>query len=180
MTAPFDQIIDRWHDAFLLTGTAAVTLVGLLFVALSFNLDVLLHDSRAHLLDFARQAFMGFLYVLVVSLFGLAPGWHQRPYGITLIMMGIILLVLSLRTLASLRRRGRDPVAATRVAGRLAFVLLGSVLLIVSGWLIRGGDTDSLLYVMVALLVLLASGAGGAWDLLVRVGKVRQELSGRE
>jgi len=42
--------IEHWHEFYLLAGTAAVTLVGLLFVALSFHLDTLLHESKTHLL----------------------------------------------------------------------------------------------------------------------------------
>ena len=39
------ELIERWHEFYLLAGTAAVTLVGLLFVSLSFHLEALLHET---------------------------------------------------------------------------------------------------------------------------------------
>src|SRR6187399_736541 len=84
--------IEGWHEFYLLAGTAAVTLVGLLFVALSFHLDALLHEQRAHLLHAARLAFMNFLFVLMLSLFFLIP--LNTPQ-----LLGVSIFVLSVGTL---------------------------------------------------------------------------------
>jgi hypothetical protein len=37
---------EAWHDFYLLSGTAAVTLVGLLFVALSLHIEILFRTGR--------------------------------------------------------------------------------------------------------------------------------------
>jgi hypothetical protein len=42
----FAALHDRWHDFFLMSGTAAVTLAGLLFVSMSFNMEHLLRADR--------------------------------------------------------------------------------------------------------------------------------------
>lgn len=36
----FSNDVEAWHDFFMLAGTAAATLMGLLFVALSLRIDI--------------------------------------------------------------------------------------------------------------------------------------------
>ena len=102
---------DGWHDFYLLAGTAAVTLVGLLFVALSFNLDVLVHETKAHVLAHARSTLLTFSYVLVVSLSALIPGQRPRLLGVMLLTASLIvggLHALNLRPRPIPKRRGRS------------------------------------------------------------------------
>ena len=35
----WDSFVEHWHEFYLMTGTAAVTLAGLLFVAISLHVD---------------------------------------------------------------------------------------------------------------------------------------------
>jgi modulator of FtsH protease len=173
----FPPVLERWHDVFLLTGTAAVTLVGLLFVSLSFNLDVLLHDSRAHLLALARQAFTGFLLTLVISLECLQPDWHQRPFGAGLITLGAFVLVFSVRPLLHLGKSG--DFSRLQVLRRTMGGIVAGVAMVWSGIMLLSGDVQGLQGVMLALIFLLASGTTSAWDLLVKVGRVKLELEGK-
>jgi FtsH-binding integral membrane protein len=89
------RYFESWHDFFLMAGTAAVTLLGLLFVSLSFHLEVLLHESRAHLLEVARQAMLNFIGVLIISLAFLAPGMTTRALGMNLFVISSIFLVFT-------------------------------------------------------------------------------------
>src|SRR5262249_34662541 len=59
---------DRWHEFYLMAGTAAVTLAGLLFVALSLHLDRLVDESHEHLLALARVTLVSFTMVLFASM----------------------------------------------------------------------------------------------------------------
>jgi hypothetical protein len=76
----FAQEVARWHDFYMLVGTASATLVGLLFIALSLHLDKVVGDRHRGVQAMAGQTFSGFLAVLVVALFFLVPG--QGPQGI--------------------------------------------------------------------------------------------------
>jgi len=44
----FAEWVHGWHEFYLMTGTAAVTLAGLLFVALSLHLDRLVEKNKVH------------------------------------------------------------------------------------------------------------------------------------
>jgi len=48
--------VTSWHDFYVTMGTAAASLIGLLFVALSLNLDSVAGDPRDDLRAFAEQA----------------------------------------------------------------------------------------------------------------------------
>jgi hypothetical protein len=52
----FAQAIEGWHDFYLMVGTAAATLVGLLFVSLSLNVDVITREANADLRVLAVSA----------------------------------------------------------------------------------------------------------------------------
>ena len=165
--------LDKWHDFFLLAGTAAVTLVGLLFVALSMNLDVLIHESKSHLLQHARSTLLSFTYVLFLSLIALVPLQGLRMIAMNLVMLSAISLGTHLygawrarRDLTSeeerfLRRRGR-----TLIVGYLAGAAIGVAL-------ITTRDPDDLYGVVGLTCLILGNAAGSSWDLLVRVGKLK-------
>ncbi len=81
--------IERWHDFYLLAGTAAVTLAGLLFVALSLHLDRFVERSHEHLLALSRVTLLSFTFVLFASLFMLVPPQGARQTAIMLAAAGV-------------------------------------------------------------------------------------------
>jgi len=165
---------EAWHDFFLLAGTAAVTLVGLLFVALSFNLDALLHDSRQHLLRLARSTLLSFVVVLVLSLAMLAPSGGLRPLGVQLITLGIVAIVVTWRQLVG---RSGDPgllhgeMRTRRWIQLIAFLSFCGV-----GVAILRGHPDFMLLLVGSVGMLLGNATGVSWDLLVQVGKAKREM----
>jgi hypothetical protein len=91
------EFFDSWHEFYLLAGTAAVTLVGLLFVALSFNLDVLLHETKVHVLAHARATLLSFTYVLIISLGFLVPFQNLHIISVLIIVSSIVVGSFQLR-----------------------------------------------------------------------------------
>ena len=173
---PAPGLFEEWHDYFLLNGTAAATLLGLLFVALSFNLDVVLHESRTYLVSIARQAFLGFVFVLFISLGFLIPHATLRVQGMQVAVLGIFLAGMGGRGLVALR-------AHRLAAGTGRFPVLRNVaslgcglLLLLSGWQLLRGDLSGMSTLASSLLVVLGVSSGSAWMLLVQVGKMKAEL----
>ena len=70
---------ERWHDFFLLAGTAGATLLGLLFVSVSLKTDVIMRSSEKHLRAQAMSAFESLLFVMILSLAVLVPVTHVSP-----------------------------------------------------------------------------------------------------
>jgi hypothetical protein len=99
----FTQAVEGWHDFYLLIGTAAATLVGLLFVGLSLNIDVITREANADLRVLAAQAFTNFLNVVMLAVLFLIP--RQVPPGLGLPLLGISGYGLY----ENHRKNGRDP-----------------------------------------------------------------------
>src|SRR5437016_11696419 len=74
----FADLVEAWHDFDLLIGTAAATLVGLMFVAASIGASVFTEKDRAALEAFISPTVVHFTTVLVIAVVALVPTheWH--------------------------------------------------------------------------------------------------------
>jgi hypothetical protein len=91
-----------WHDFFVGTIGAAAALTGLLFVAISINLEQILKYPQ---LPGRAAGTLGILVcALVVSGLSLAPGQGPRALGIEIAAVGAIVAVQALWVV-----RGNDP-----------------------------------------------------------------------
>jgi hypothetical protein len=99
-----------WHDFYLLTGGAAATLAGLVFVALTLRPEALDENARPGARALARQLFGNFVGVLLLSLIALIPGQGHAALGTEFTLAGLLGMAT---TLARIRRiglvRGRGP-----------------------------------------------------------------------
>lgn len=172
----FHRAIETWHEFYLLAGTAAVTLMGLLFVSLSIHLERVTHESGRHLEAMAREAFSSFLIVLFVSLMMLTPAAAQRPLATSLVVIG---LMRGLQTLLRLRVSMGGRTSTTRfslrtVMLRFAFPLIGSGMLVSAGIsLARHWVEEGLALIMTACVFLLADAAKTSYELLIRTARDR-------
>jgi modulator of FtsH protease len=168
-------LLEKWHEFYVLAGTAAVTLVGLLFLSLSFNLEVLLHDRHAHLLRHARQTLMDFTYVLTVSLFFLVPDMSVRGLGFFIGLMSAIWLAIGL---VALFKVGRKHALSARESGMpLRRALTGFLMYAFGIWVgveMFLTHDPYITYSMIGLVcALLGNASGSSWHLLVEVGKLK-------
>jgi len=98
-----------WHDFYLTMGTASASLIGLLFVALSLNLDAIMGESRDHVRAFAEQAFNSFSTVLLIAVCFLIPQHTANDLGVVYVVLAIIGGYRMLRRAHTVwRGRGRD------------------------------------------------------------------------
>ena len=166
--------LEHWHDFFILAGTAAATMMGLLFVSLSLHIEVVVADRKAHLAVIAREAFANFLVVLLLSLLMLSHTQSQRSMGVALLMIGAVRLAqFGLRTARSLGHDPREPKPSRGyVVLRFVMPLLSYLLLALAGVLALLGDPDGALgLATLSTILLIADAARCAWDLLARVGR---------
>src|SRR5436190_23270431 len=104
--ADFSALATSWHDFYLTAGAAAATLVGLLFVGLSINLDAVTADEGSGLRLLAEQAFSNFLFVLLIALFVLIPNQDAISLTIELSVVGTLGVLRVARRWRSFGRRG--------------------------------------------------------------------------
>jgi modulator of FtsH protease len=163
-----------WHDFYLTIGAASASLIGLLFVALSLNLDTITETSSEDLRALGEQAFNSFSLVLLIALFFLIPTNDPTTYGIAFMALAIGGAYRMLRRAPVVwRGRQRDRLGEAVVwrfvlpAAALLGLLASGVGLVVS--------QPSALYWLVAVIIgLLMSAARSSWDLLVKVGENRR------
>ncbi len=153
-----------WHDFFIGTIGAAAALTGLLFVAISINLEQILKFPQ---LPGRAAGTLGILVsALVVSGLALAPGQGDRALGIEIAATGAIVAVQ-----ATWVARGKETPGeplSWRIE-HLATLLLPSIGLIVGGVSLAAGAGGGLYWVLAAILLAFVSAAINAWVLLVEI-----------
>jgi hypothetical protein len=164
----FTQAIEGWHDFYIMIGTAAATLTGLLFVGLSINADMLRGKTSAELSVLAGQAFSNFIFVLMFAVLFLIP--DQSPRGLGLPLLGIDaygLYMLVRRFLQA--RRGHSRIRGTAgLARRFVLPTLCFVTLMVIGISVLLGRTDGLYWLVPVMILLIVDASLNAWALLIR------------
>jgi hypothetical protein len=157
-----------WHEFYTLLGTAAGTLVALLFVAASVASGVFTSDRRAPMRMFLSATVVHFSSVLVASLILLAPieNW---------IALGALILVCGLVGIAYCgivwREATRDGLAAAiDLEDRIWYAVLPVLSYLseaAAGVMLATGWPMGWAVVAISLTFLLVVGIHNAWDITV-------------
>jgi modulator of FtsH protease len=86
---------EQWHDLFVAVAGASAALLGLLFVAVSINLERILGFKG--LPERALETLMLLLGVLLVSIVGLMPGQSHVALGLELLAIATTMTVIAVR-----------------------------------------------------------------------------------
>lgn len=167
MPSPHDALAD-WHDFFMLLGTAAGTLVGLLFVAATVGSGVFSMDRRAPLRVFLSATVVHFSSVLVVSLIILLPLASWPLLGAIVLGCGVVGLGY---TGLALRDSVRDGLIANLdwedrtwygILPIIAYVAEGT-----AGVTVACGNAAGCAGLAASMGLLLVVGIHNAWDITV-------------
>src|SRR4029077_16621483 len=163
-----------WHDFYILTGTAAATLVGLLFVGLSLHLQIVITASEVRSL--ARVTLANFAAVVFMALFMVIPEGASSA-GLQLIGVGIVSLVVVGPSLVGVVAPGQwtfemSAMERVRVALRFGLSGLSYVAIIVAGVLLLSSLRAAFTVLLITTVVLLVVSLRNTWDLLVTVADV--------
>jgi hypothetical protein len=165
----FAQAVEGWHDFYLMIGTAAATLVGLLFVSLALNADVIIRKANADLRLLAAQTFTNFICVIMFAVLFLIP--QQVPAGLGLPLLGIGGLGLTITVRRFLQARSSQPRAWGRgsLARRFARPTLCFVTLMAVAVSVLLGQTGGLYWLVPVMILFIVDASLNAWDLLLRL-----------
>ncbi len=167
--------VAAWQNFYLLVGTAAATLIGLMFVAVGFGANLVSQEATASARAFLDPPFTHFVQVLLTACLLTIP-----TLGTTL--LGVLLLVASALRLLGLVWVFRHMRAAHRKNGDLELSdwLTGAVLPLLCYLLLAATGAAFLECSAIALnglaivtLVTLLNGVYGAWELMVWLALVR-------
>ncbi|HEX9076026.1 MAG TPA: hypothetical protein VF932_09615 [Anaerolineae bacterium] len=164
----FAQTVMSWHDFYIMTGTAAASLLGLLFVGLSLNLEIISRQENTGLSGLATQTFGNFLYVLFLSITMLVPDQTPVGVGLPLLIMGFYGTLINGRALVRAVRKPNPAWGAGYIFWRFVGPVLSFIgLLIISFYAFQGNGL--MLYWLIAVIAfLLLVATRNSWDLLVR------------
>ncbi|MFN8203367.1 MAG: hypothetical protein U0S48_12415 [Solirubrobacteraceae bacterium] len=160
MTLPLAE----WTDMYVASAGAAAALAGLVFVAVSINVERIL--SFRGLPERGLVTVLVLLGVVVASLFGLHPDQSTEALGTELLVVGVVLTTLAVTlTLKSRPRAGEE----SHMVSALALGLVGSVPYVVAGVLLMSGQDGGREWLFSAIISAIVAGVMNAWVLLVEI-----------
>jgi hypothetical protein len=172
----FVQALHDWGPFYLLIGTSAATLVGLLFVALSLAVTFLPSgiDAESGARVFVTPSLVYLVYVLVIAALLNFP--QMSPEVLSAILAvggigGVLFVVPRGRALRSSRKDAK--LARDDWLWYLALPLLCYLLILGSSATLLFALQPAFILVAVATLLLTVAGVRNAWDLMLWIGKNR-------
>jgi modulator of FtsH protease len=155
----------EWTDLFVASAGATAALAGLLFVAVSINVERIL--AYRGLPERALQALLVLVGALVASLFALAPV-ADRTLGWLVMITGIVVTgaTVMLERVSLPERHDRSVRAAI---GQLVLSALGTLPLLVGGISLVAGGGGGLYWVLAGVIGAVVAAVTNAWVLLIEI-----------
>jgi hypothetical protein len=155
-----------WHELFVAAAGASAALTGLVFVAVSINVERILKFPG--LPERALETVLLLLSVVLVSFIGLIPGQSQTALGLELLGEGLVFgAAIGLLATHSVPERSRPSRAAQIV--RQFLLIAGTVPLILGGASLLADTGGGLYWTAAGMVFAMAGGVGNAWVLLVEI-----------
>jgi hypothetical protein len=167
MDAALADLLHRWHDFYVLIGTAAATLVGLVVVAVSIGTQIFGREHTEPVRAFISPTVVHFSAVLFSALVAMIPSHTRASFAGVMIFGGLAGTAYVGRVLYQLFVSGRFKVD---VRDRFFYALIplaGYALMLGSGILLLLRWPGPFEFTAAALLMLLAAGIRNAWDMTV-------------
>jgi modulator of FtsH protease len=163
--------MDQWHDFLLAQAGAAGVLTGLVFVAVSINLQQIVSDPGSGLPGRAAEALILLVGVLTASMLLLVPGQGQLMLGAEVLVVGLVtwgcvvtIQLLRLRRWQTMRSDLRGPFVLRVGLGQIA--TLPSV---VAGIAVLVGGLEGLYWLVAGMILSILVALFEAWVLLVEI-----------
>jgi hypothetical protein len=161
------DLIEDWHDFDLLVGTAAATLVGLMFVAASIGASIYTEKNRAGMQAFISPTVVHFTSVLVLALLVLVPTHEWLTLAGLLALVGVAGGVYSANLWMQLFVRRRFDVDIVDRLFYAALPSLGYLLLLLAAFFLLRQSEAGLDLLAAAQITLLLAGIRNAWDMMM-------------
>jgi hypothetical protein len=172
---PGDDVLKNWHEFYLLIGTAAATLIALLFVAASIGAGVMAPERASATRIYMSPVIFHFSSTLLISLIVLVP---SRPREIHALLVALNALVGAAASIVICTRVFLGSRVASEVdwIDRVAYGVsptLAYVGALVAGVLLFINSTLAPDLLAAAVLVLLISNIRNAWDITLVMARRR-------
>ncbi len=160
-------VLADWEGFFAAQLGAGATLLGLLFVGLSINLDKILKAPA--LPNRALLAMALLLCTLMVSSYVMIPNQGESALGYEIFCTAIGLAGFSAVVEWRTRRWLTD--YPRNFYGNIFFLSTALVPYLVGGWLLAQGSADGLYWVAAAIVISFIKAISDSWVLLVEINR---------
>jgi hypothetical protein len=157
---------EGWHDLFVAMAGASAALAGLLFVAVSINVDRIIKYQG--LPERGMETLAMLLTALVVCVAGLIPGQSHAALGVELLLIALALLAIMARLpVTDLPPEVDSP--PNYVLGRQVVRFAGAVPLAVGAVAVLFAVIGGLYWIAAGIVFLTLGAVVNAWVLLVEI-----------
>lgn len=156
----------EWVDFGVGVVGAAAALSGLLFVAVSINIERIL--SYPTLPTRALQTLLMLILPLAVGILVLVPGQPALALGVELVVTGVVFGATLLRMSRPSSRSDKEPWTGWLI-GRFGPSVAVPALAVVAGVSLAAGTGGGLYWIAPAVLLAFLAGLANAWVLLVEI-----------
>ena len=156
-------VASEWKDLFVASAGASAALAGLVFVAVSINLDRILALEGVTNLALSTLALL--IGVLITSMFGLIPGQETGTLGVELLVWAVLLTAF----VAFQGIRSASVSDHAGYASRLIVPAFGTVPVLIGAVLLTGGEASGLDWVFAGMVGAIIAAVMNAWILLVEI-----------
>ncbi len=157
-----------WINFFLLTGEAAATLVGLMFIAVTFGQKIMTKETAGIARDILSPTFFHFAHAFILASVAMIPSESVMPVTAASLVLATMRLIHVPKTIRQLKNAGQtghiessdwafDVVVPAIIYG--AFIVCGIATLIGAAWGMYGTT--------ICILSMLILGILAAWDMLL-------------
>ncbi|HSK86508.1 MAG TPA: hypothetical protein VK902_24340 [Rubrobacter sp.] len=165
--------MDQWHDFLLAQAGAAGVLTGLVFVAVSINLQTIVSEPGSGLPGRAAEALILLVGVLTASVLLLVPGQGRVMVGSEVLVVGLLtwgcvvtIQLLRLRSWPTMRPDLRRPFVL-----RVALAQIATLPLVVAGIVVLVGGLEGLYWLVAGMVLSTLVALFEAWVLLVEINR---------
>jgi len=157
---------EQWHDLFVASAGASAALLGLLFVAVSINLERIL--AYEGLPERALETLLLLLSVLIVSIVALIPAESTLALGLELLFTAAVAAVIVFRLPGTRAvETGKEP--ARWRASRIGVRVMGTAPLVIGGLSVLFEAGGGLYWIAAGVVLAICGAVANAWVLLVEI-----------
>jgi len=158
-----------WQTFYVLVGTAAATLVGLMFVAVTFGANLVKVESAETARSFIDPSFTHFVQVLFTSCLVVIPGVPPAPLGVLLLIVGGLRVLALIRIFRHMRiaHRVNNDIELSDWMSSIVLPALCHALLVATGIGFLRDWPWAFVALALATLAILMIGVFGAWEIML-------------